>query len=431
MRVSPRPRAFGFQGHGVVIYAAVCVAWCLFVTLLILRLGYPAAFHALGVPAQEHPFGDMRIVVDGIELAGRGQDVIGVDYLPRYYFPIRFPYPRTWLVFRHFGVTDAHTEALAIVLGLAMVLHFGLLIARTGNRAFTGLVLAAFACSPPVMLGLERGNTDLLVYLLVAGGCHALAGQSLKSQSAGAVLLFSAGALKFFPFASVLGMIPGQRLRRWWPLATFIVAAVLWLVFERGDLMRIVSSPHASSDWASFGSAVSANELSRLFTRVTGIDLPTFVPGFLRWGGVVVLALITRRQARLIGRDGASVEGLGRVEAAGFGAGAGVFAASFVLMRSYNYKFIFLALALPALCEWSRRKDQCGRTALLAVATLLLWVWSGLNGYLYLGVNIFVSWLCVGCVASLLLAWVGQHAVIPPCLAGPASPFPTAEKERQ
>ena len=412
MRVSPRPRAFGFQGHGVVIYAAVCVAWCLFVTLLILRQGYPGAAHTLAVPAGEHPFGDMRIAADGIEAAGRGQDVVGSNYQPRDYFPIRFPYHRSWLLFKHLGVSGSHTEILATVLGVAMFMHFGVLIAATGNDALTGLVLGVFACSPPVMLALERGNPDLFLYLLLAGACHLLARCSFAANASGAALLFAAGVLKFFPFAGALGIVPGAYAkRRWRLLAAFLAAATLFLAVESSEVVRIATSPLAASDWASFGSAVSANTLARMFTRVTGEDLPALVPVAVRWAGVWVLALVVWRHGLVAPQANSSASPAG-LSASGFAAAAGMFAASFVLMRSYNYKFIFMALAIPALCEWSRRSDPHGRTARLALCALLLWMWSGLNGYAYLGMNIFASWICVGCVASLLAAALRRDAGI-------------------
>lgn len=411
--MSTHIRAFDIRSHGVAIYAAVCVAWCVFVTLLVLRQGYPEAAYTLAVPAGEHPFGDMRIAADGIEAAGRGQDVIDLDYLPRDYFPIRFPYHRSWLAFRHLDVSGSRTEILAIVLGLAMVVHFGVLIASTGNCALTGLVLAAFACSPPAMLALERGNPDLFLYLLLAGACQLLARRSFPAQAVGFALIFAAGALKFFPFAGALGMIPGDRSRqRGRMLLAFIAAALLFLVIERSEVMRIATSPLAANDWASFGSAVSANTLSRVFTRVTGIDVPAVAPGVLRWCGVVALSLVVWTQSAALAPHAVSLDRPRGVSASGFAAAGGIFTASFVLMRSYNYKFIFLALAIPALCEWSRRGDPPGRTARWALAALLLWMWSGLNGYVYLGMNIFGSWVCVGCVATLLVASLRRHAGI-------------------
>jgi hypothetical protein len=395
---------------GAAVYALVCLAWFGFTAGLTILQGYPQAAITLAVPARDRPFGDMRLVVDGIEAAGRGEDVIGSDYQPTDYFPIRFPYHRSWLALRHLGIGGSDTVALSVALAILVFAHFGVLVAVTGNQPLTGLTMAAFACSPPVMLGIERGNPDMLLYLLLAAGCHLLVRRALPLQVAGASLLFVAGALKFVPFGGALGILPGNHpRRRLGLLAAFLLAALLFLVIERSEVMRITSSPYASSDWASFGAAVSANTLARLFTRVTGITVPVGIAVFVRVCGILALVVLSWRLARKIEPNGASGQGQGDLAPAGFATAAGIFVGSFILIRSYNYKFLFLALAIPALCQWARRRDTSGLTARWTLATLLVWMWSGLNGYFYLVTNVFLSWVCVIGIASLLAAWLGSQ----------------------
>jgi hypothetical protein len=400
--------------NGVVVYALVCLAWFGFVAGLSMWQGYPQAALTLAVPAQERLFGDMRIVVEGIEAAGRGRDVIGSDYKPTDYFPIRFPYHRSWLALRHLGIGGSDTVGLSVALGLLLFAHYGVLVAVTGNHPLTGLMMAAFACSPPVMLAIERGNPDLFLYLVLAGACHLLARRSLPAQAIGASLMFVAGALKFFPFAGALGILPGEHRRRRLALfATVSAAAIAFLAIERSEVMRIVSSPLAASDWASFGSAVSANMVVQSVPRWLGIPLPETAAGILRVCGVLVLLAAAIRLALSIGREDAWAEDVSGVAASAFVAAAGIFTGSFVLMRSYNYKFIFVALTIPALCLWARRRDAAGATARVALATLLFWIWSGINGYAYILANAAVAWVCVACFASLLMAWLGREAGVP------------------
>ena len=129
---------------------------------------------------------------------------------------------------------------------------------------------------------------------------------------------------------------------------------------------------------------------------------------------MAILLLVAARWALTMRARADSLDGVDGVAASGFAIGAGIFTASFILIKSYNYQFLFLALAIPALCQWSRRSDLPGITARCALTLLMLWMWSGLSGYLYLGMNIFASWVCVGCIASLLMAWlIGQTSVTP------------------
>jgi hypothetical protein len=396
--------------NGAAVYAVACLAWLGVVALLLMAQGYPLAMHTLAVPAAARPLSDMRMALDGIEAAGRGQDVIGATYKPTDHFAIRFPYHRSWLVLQHLGLRGSQTEVLTIILSLAMLIHFGVLIAATSNDAATGLVMATFACSPPIMLAIDRGNPDMLLYLLLAVGCHLLVRPALPAQIVGAVVLFAAGALKFVPFGGALGILPGnQPRRRCWLLAAFLLGALLFLVIERSEVRRITGSPYASSDWASFGSAVSVNTLARLFTRVTLITVPAWITVFIRACGILALGILSWRLARKMEPNAAWGQGQGDLAAAGFATAAGIFVGSFILIRSFNYKFLFLALAIPALCRWARRCDTSGLTARWTLATLLVWMWSGLNGYFYLVTNVFLSWVCVIGIASLLAAWLGSQ----------------------
>jgi hypothetical protein len=217
--------------HGILVFIVLCLAWAGLVAVLVRQQGFLQAGATLGVPVVDLPFIDMRQATDGIAAAAAGQDVINGYYTTRDLYPMRFPYHRSWLLFRYLGVRGSHTAVLAVLLGLGLLAHFMVMIVIAGNRATTGAVLAAFACSPPVLLGLERGNPDLLLYLLVAAACHLWATRSLALQGTGMVLLLAAGALKFFPFAGALGVLSGaDARRRGWLLAGGVAAAVLFVL---------------------------------------------------------------------------------------------------------------------------------------------------------------------------------------------------------
>ena len=63
------------------------------------------------------------------------------------------------------GLDQSHTFALSAVLIAAMFLSFSLLVGRV--PVGTGIVLALAACSPAMMLAVERANMDVALFSLV------------------------------------------------------------------------------------------------------------------------------------------------------------------------------------------------------------------------------------------------------------------------
>jgi hypothetical protein len=390
--------------NGVIVYVLALVAWSIVVVTLVVTLGWHRAADAVAVPVGARVFGDMRMMLDGFDAANRGEEVLWSQYQARNYFPIRFPYHRAWLVFRHVGVTAEWNDALSAVLAVLVLAHFAVLIAATGNSPDVGFALAAFAASPFMMLGFERGNPDLFLYLLLAAGCHLLIRSSWTALILGSAVVFFAGVLKFVPFGALLGVLPGDRTsRRTRVFAAAVGALVLFAAIDSEEVVRVATSPIASSNWAAFGAVISVRDLERMSIKLLGLTLGSTGRSLLRIAATLaVLIAIWRWSSRL---DGDRVsEKLPPLAATGFVIGGAIFVSSFIMISSYQYKIMFLAPAVPALVIWGRRADSVGIAARIAGITLLIWLWSGLNPFFEVAVHALIAWPCVAALGALLVA---------------------------
>jgi hypothetical protein len=102
-----------------------------------------------------------------------------------------------------------------------------------------GVALAALLVSPPFLLGLERGNSDLPMFVLLAlagwllgRGARGSAGEAWG----GAAVIVGAAALKFYPLVSLVALWgqPGRAARRiaWGACGAVVFFALWWLQEE-------------------------------------------------------------------------------------------------------------------------------------------------------------------------------------------------------
>ena len=118
----------------------------------------------LGVPSGPSLFFDARNVTAAWECARLGYDPLYDSPCDPWGRPLN--YPRPWLLLGVLGLDQSHTFAFAAVLVAAMFVSFSLLVGRV--PAGTGIVMALAACSPAVMLAVERANMDIAMFSLVA-----------------------------------------------------------------------------------------------------------------------------------------------------------------------------------------------------------------------------------------------------------------------
>ncbi len=123
-----------------------------------------------------------------------------------------FSYGPWWLWLGRIGLTRADAWWLGGLLALGfLATAAATLRPRDAREAGWFCVLLA---SPPVLLGLERGNSDLLIFMLLAiAGWLVGRERSAGAQVAAAGLIVGAAALKFYPLVALAGL--GARRGAW------------------------------------------------------------------------------------------------------------------------------------------------------------------------------------------------------------------------
>src|SRR5688572_8599299 len=124
------------------------------------RLGVPP----MSVSGHAVPFGDTVFLLGVLECDRAGYDVYRDN--PCDPWARRMNYPRLWLVLQGLPLDRQHSLWIGAVIGVIFLACAFTYVGRL--KLWQAVVYGIVICSPSVMLGIERGNSDLIIFALVA-----------------------------------------------------------------------------------------------------------------------------------------------------------------------------------------------------------------------------------------------------------------------
>lgn len=362
------PLAAGLRDGRVLLLGLV---GCYFLALLLLALdeGLVLAWRRFGVFALEPSFADLRSITSAWECTREGIDVLPVNPCDPWQRPAN--YPSLWTTPAFTGLGQESTVYLGVATAITFFASVILLIGRPSLRS--ALVYAVLLCSPAVMLGVERGNADLLLFALVVLGVAILRRRRVVAHA----LLLLAAVLKLFPVFA-WGVLLRQPRR--WVLAgggTVLVVFASYALVTL-DEIRAIRAAVPQEVQSSYGAAVGVEAAQDLIARLELTPLysltnPSAEP--LGQAAVVVAGLLLGLwlARRWRARSGAVSE----PELDAFWAGAGIYCGSFALFQNYDYRLVFLLLVAPQLLRWAREPEPLVPLAGCALGGLVAALWLG------------------------------------------------------
>lgn len=320
-----------------------------------------------GIPVLLPTFADLRAYTTAWECDRAGIDVLvsnPCDPWGRLHVPPRLPAELGFL-----GVGESATVPLA--LGVIAAFLVSVLVVAGPLRLYEVPVYAAIVFSPSVLLGVERANTDLLIFaLLTLVLVTVRADGPLRAVSYGSLLL--AAMLKLYPiFAAGVLLRHGRRRAIEACLVVFVPFAI-YLFLIRDDLPLLQNRMRVAAH--SWGAPVLPMELG-----ITGPRETLFVVS-----GLAAAVVVSAGLAILLRRRPTSAEGSSARSLDAFWIGAGLYIGTFVVGANFNYKLVCLIFVVPQLLSWARegwgpgRKSRVPFPALAVLATVGMF-WAGVE----------------------------------------------------
>lgn len=327
------------------------------------------AWRMLGVAALSPSFADTRSVTQYIDCVRAGTDPYETKSCDS--FHRLYNYPPIWLSLRYLGVTSRSTLILALT--MACLTWAAFLVLFRAERMLSAVIIFLAALSPPVLLAMERGNIDLVVFALMVLGFFLIESRLARGRSAAnGLLIVLLTVLKVYPIVAVAVL---ARSRRW--LAAVLatgVAATAALLLTAGPRLRQISGNTPQDTTDSFGALPFFFVMAQHFAH--GLIPSILDHNFRVSGGAFLIAVASVGVGwRMRGRLDRILPPFHLVgpTAAVAASGLAIFCFVFARGSNYTYRLIFLLGALAFLID-DLNESGSNRALLLSVLVLsFLW----------------------------------------------------------
>jgi hypothetical protein len=309
----------------------------------------------------------------------------------------RMNYPRLWLLMRWLPLELEHHVWMGATIGFLFIASTLAYVGRL--NVWEGMLYAVVMCSPSIMLGVERGNSDLLIYALVAAAVILISRRAHAYW--GYLLLLLAALLKFFPIAALLTALRESRTRAAIICAGLGTVWIAYLWWTWADL-ALINRAMSRSLYRSYGGRVL---LGILTEDLRGGFAPLGTRMRVIYATAIAILIIAAVAAAF-----ASARPPGSTRLDGLRAGAGIYIATYLPVTNFDYKQAFLILMMPQLLEWSRTSTSAGRLSALVLGGWAVTLWmSSWHHVFVVGevINMLLFVYCVYVLVSTRPSWLG------------------------
>jgi len=313
--------------------STVILSFC----LLFIFYGYEKTWHLWNIFTMSPHFADLRIITHSSESYSKGLDPM-VDN-PGDPWKRKLNYPRIWQCMYTIGINQSHTTFIGIGFILLFFTGICIILPHAGNVMLA--LVAAAVISPATLLGIERGNTDLLIFFLVAVSVAAVNRHHVLS----AAIVLLGFVLKLYPIFGCAALLRQNRslcLR----YAVFFFAFVAAYVCLTYSDLQLIGQATPRSIFVAYGvnilwmHAAAAGPAAGWFARI----LSYLVILFALWQAMAALRradFLPQLQSETIYLDA-------------FRAGAAIYIGTFLVGNNWDYRLLFLILTIPQLTLWAR-----------------------------------------------------------------------------
>jgi hypothetical protein len=311
------------------------------------------------------PFADTVAIL----AAGETRHAGGNVYVALPTDPLARPhvYGPGWLATGALGLRASDAIWVGAILAIVFVATAVLTLRpRTRGEVIVSWLLL---CSPPVLLGVSRGNNDLVMFIMFAAAAWLLSRPAVALGLLGYAMVGLAAVLKLYPFAVLPALLlrfrssspPGQPHRYvvallWFGATTAVCFGVVW--YWADDYRAALSLAPSPTSFMSYGISLTSLSWLGLF-RVR----PFFILGLA--AGVLVAGDLLGRRVRQVWTM-VSDSGFASLS---FMLGALAWSFSFLAIRSYPYRFLLLLLPVRLWLDATRARESG------AAARFQLWLW--------------------------------------------------------
>ena len=229
-------------------------------------INYYQVWKFFGVPAREVLFSDIYpfFVNDFCKI----NSINTQDYYDQFQncdaWQRPYNYMPIWIEFLKLGVHQKYYYFFGIAFSLLFYLAFFKLIVINSKKDF--FIYALAILSPPVMFGIERGNTDLFIFFLCFIYISLLQRNNIIANIFSYILIFFSALLKFYPIFLVFLFFKKSFWNKIFGIITFLTF-LLYVLINYSDILLIKENT-PQTFFLSYGYNVLEAGLNNIFYKL-------------------------------------------------------------------------------------------------------------------------------------------------------------------
>jgi hypothetical protein len=326
------------------LIASVLIIWAVIIWSIFAN-GYLETWYTWEFPAKLPPFLDFRLIPSSAESFRAGFDpAVENPYEPRSRI---FNYPKIWYLVFYTGITLDDTIWISITM---LVIFFLIVLAFPEKiRVRDAIIMLGLIFSAACMLLYERGNVDILIFIL----CGLTLLSAVRYPAWSVTILSFAAMLKLFPFFGVTVFLQENKNRffRLFLPTTLIFLVYIILTFES---LKVSWNLTERGTFMSYGVYVGFElfyayiryYLLKVMPEDQILSVVKFAPHLLALTLLVFVFLLALRNRRSL------FTVISERNLAAFRMGASIYVGTFLLGNNWDYRMVFLIFAMPQISQW-------------------------------------------------------------------------------
>lgn len=287
-------------------------------------------------------FSDLKILICGIEAIRDNSNPykLNCDTLAI------FNYPYTWGIFSILSFVN-ESNLIYIGIGLAISIFTALYFFIGKCNLWEAIIYSLLFISPAIMLGVERGNCDLIIFLIILLGAT-----YKKSKITLGASIFFAAILKLYPIAALLCIfnINQKNIKNSILLfGIFFSGFIIYLFAFKENIVQVSNTTPRPFYVLAYGLGV----LPSLYISQNNFFLPKTV--FITFGIFLLVGfcMFYYFQSKYFKIPQVANNHQGNL----YVIGASIFVITCLIGYNWEYRLIFLLFTIPQILIWLKNKN--------------------------------------------------------------------------
>lgn len=321
------------------------------------------------------PFADLRVITSGAECIRLGYDVLVANPCDPWERPMN--YPRIWSVPASWGLDQSHTVILGILLGLLFFILVFVTIKRLNY--IEALFYALILCSPSAMLAIERGNNDLIVFILLSLSLLIMKNKTAIWRYFSYIIIMFAAILKLYPIFALITALKEKKRNFTVIFLSIFIAFGVYVVRDFESIILISKATPRALVFSYGGKVifpVILEELDRYFYSFYNFHIPHYykIQLLLFYLTIALFLLgsylLAKHTENLFQNNKLNIN---QIEA--FRIGSSIYIGTFLIGNNWDYRLIFLLFTIPQILAWLKTQVQFESISGLALMAIILTTW--------------------------------------------------------